>query len=76
MRDHANVHQLVCLANLESLNAYFIEQGLSQVERVVKLNELAIREMHILTANQTSLAPMNDNTSDRIPLVQYLPYTA
>ncbi|MBB1385292.1 KilA-N domain-containing protein [Pseudoalteromonas sp. SG45-5] len=30
MRDHANVHQLVCLANLESLNAHFIEQGINQ----------------------------------------------
>lgn len=57
MRDHANVHQLVCLANLESLNAHFIDQGLSQAERVVKLNELGIRQMRILTANQAALAP-------------------
>ena len=52
MRDHANVHQLVCLANLESLNAHFIEQGVRQSERVVKLNELAIRQMGILTDNE------------------------
>ncbi len=56
MRDHANIHQLVCLANLESLNAHFIEQGLEQSERVVKLNKLAIRQMGILTANQAQLA--------------------
>jgi len=48
MRDHANVHQLVCLANLESMNAHFIVDGLSQSERLVKLNELAIRQMRIL----------------------------
>ena len=48
MRDHANVHQLVCLANLESMNAHFIVEGLSQPERLVKLNELAIRQMSIL----------------------------
>lgn len=48
MRDHANIHQLVCLANLESLNAHFIEQGLNQAERIVKLNEIAIRQMNIL----------------------------
>ncbi len=54
MRDHANVHQLVCLANLESLNAHFIEQGLSQAQRVVKLNELAIRQMKTLTLNQAT----------------------
>lgn len=48
IRDHANVHQLVCLANLESMNAHFIEQGVVQVERLQKLNELAIRQMRVL----------------------------
>ncbi|GAB3379699.1 KilA-N domain-containing protein [Spongiibacter taiwanensis] len=55
MRDHASVQQLVCLANLESLNAHFIDQGLGQAERVVKLNELAIRQMGILTSSQNPL---------------------
>ncbi|MDF1589353.1 MAG: KilA-N domain-containing protein [Gammaproteobacteria bacterium] len=55
MRDHANVHQLVCLANLESLNAHFIAQGLHQPERVVQLNEIAIRQMQILLSNETAL---------------------
>ena len=49
MRDHANVHQLVCLANLESLNAHFIQQGLSQAARLASLNTLAIKQMRILT---------------------------
>lgn len=48
IRDHANVHQLVCLANLESMNAHFIEQGMVQSERMVRLNELAIRQMRVL----------------------------
>lgn len=48
MRDHANVHQLVCLANLESMNAHYIDKGLSQPERLSRLNELAIRQMKIL----------------------------
>lgn len=48
MRDHADMHQLVCLANLESMNAHFITQGVSQSGRLVKLNELAIRQMRIL----------------------------
>ncbi|EQM72147.1 KilA-N domain-containing protein [Stutzerimonas stutzeri] len=48
IRDHANVHQLVCLANLESMNAHFIEQKLSQAERLNRLNELAIRQMRVL----------------------------
>jgi hypothetical protein len=64
MRDHANVHQLVCLANLESLNAHFIEQGLGQAERVVKLNELAIRQMGILTADQTVARSLGGSQDD------------
>ncbi len=48
VRDHANVHQLVCLANLELMNAHFIEQGMAQSERLVRLNELAIRQMRVL----------------------------
>jgi len=49
IRDEANVYQLVCLANLESLNAHFINEGLSQAQRVKKLNEVAISQMQILT---------------------------
>jgi hypothetical protein len=49
IRDHANMSQLVCLANLESMNAHFIEEGLPQPARLMKLNELAIRQMRILT---------------------------
>ena len=48
MRDHANMHQLVCLANLESMNAHYIAEGLPQAERLQKLNALAISQMTIL----------------------------
>jgi hypothetical protein len=48
IRDEANVYQLVCLANLESLNAHFISEGLSQAQRLKKLNEIAISQMKIL----------------------------
>lgn len=54
MRDHANIHQLVCLANLESLNAHFINEGLIQSDRLVKLNELAIRQMRVLLQGKLS----------------------
>ena len=50
IRDYANGAQLVCLANMESLNAHFINEGLAQPERVVKLNQLAIRQMGILVS--------------------------
>ena len=58
MRDHANIHQLVCSANMESMNAYFIQQGIKQSERIVKLNQLAIQQMQVLIAANTSKNPL------------------
>ncbi len=49
IRDHANSAQLVCLSNLENLNALFIHQGAVQGERLTKLNEIAIGQMKLLT---------------------------
>ena len=48
IRDYATVSQLVCLSNLESLNAVFINEGMSQAERLAKLNAIAISQMRIL----------------------------
>ena len=48
MRDNADVSQLVCLANLESLNAEFIRQGFSASQRLLRLNEIAILQMQSL----------------------------
>lgn len=53
IRDYADVVQLVCLANLESLNAEFIRQGIEQPARLVKLNEIAIIQMQSLLASTT-----------------------
>ena len=49
IRDYANVSQLVCLSNMENLNAVFIGEGMSQAERLAKLNAIAISQMEILT---------------------------
>ncbi len=49
MRDYADSSQLVCLANLENLNAHFIQQGMPQAERIGELNRTAIRQMTILS---------------------------
>ena len=49
IRDYANVSQLVCLSNLENLNAVFISEGMSQAERLAKLNAIAISQMEIST---------------------------
>ena len=53
IRDYANVSQLVCLSNLENINAVFIQQGISQSERLQKLNEIAINQMQILLSSST-----------------------
>lgn len=56
MRDHATMEQLVVLANLESMNAFFIQQGLTQAERLKTLNAQAIQQMRSLISNQHVLA--------------------
>lgn len=53
IRDYANASQLVCLANLESLNAVFINEGLKQNIRLEKLNKIAISQMRILLQDST-----------------------
>lgn len=48
IRDYATINELICLSNMENLNAVFIEQGMPQGERLVKLNRIAIQQMRVL----------------------------
>lgn len=48
IRDYASINELICLSNMESLNAVFINEGLPQGERLIKLNGIAIHQMQIL----------------------------
>ena len=48
IRDFATINELICLSNMENLNAVFINEGLPQGERLVKLNQIAIQQMMIL----------------------------
>ncbi len=48
IRDYSTINQLICLSNLENINALFINEGIMQSERVLKLNEIAIKQMMIL----------------------------
>ena len=48
IRDYATINELICLSNMENLNAVFINEGLPQSERLQKLNRIAIRQMSIL----------------------------
>ena len=52
MREHATVEQLLVLANIEGMNAELIHMGLSQGERLNRLNQIAIRQMQVLTGAQ------------------------
>ena len=48
IRDYASINQLICLSNMENLNAVFINDGIPQPERLEKLNKIAIQQMKIL----------------------------
>lgn len=51
MRDEADVTQLVCLSNLENLNALFIAEGKVQKERLERLNQIAIHQIALLAGD-------------------------
>ena len=51
IRDYAEVSQLVCLSNLETLNALFIQEKMPQADRLRKLNQIAIQQMRLLTGD-------------------------
>ena len=51
IRDYASINELICLSNMENLNAVFIEQGMPQSERLMKLNQIAIHQMSILESD-------------------------
>ena len=48
MRDFATINELICLANMENLNSVFIYEKITQNERLIKLNQIAIQQMKIL----------------------------
>jgi hypothetical protein len=57
VRDYASVEQLLVLANMEGMNAEFIHMGLPQGERLKRLNQIAIRQMQVLTASNLRALP-------------------
>ncbi|GHV13633.1 hypothetical protein AGMMS49938_08480 [Fibrobacterales bacterium] len=48
IRDYANINQLICLSNMETINAVLIDEGIVQAERIRKLNAVAIQQMIVL----------------------------
>lgn len=48
IRDYANIIELICLSNMENLNAVFINENIPQSERLVKLNKIARQQIKVL----------------------------
>ena len=55
IRDYASINELICLSNMENLNAVFIEQGIQQSERLIKLNRIAIHQMSVLESGENDI---------------------
>ena len=53
IRDYATINELICLSNMENINAVLINDGIPQGERLVKLNQIAIQQMQVLEDNKT-----------------------
>ena len=51
IRDYATINELICLSNMENINAVLINDGMPQGERLVKLNRIAIQQMQVLEDN-------------------------
>lgn len=63
IRDYANVAELVCLVNLENLNSVYINEGMKQSDRLIKLNNIAIHQMTLLTVD-SRIKKLEDITKD------------
>jgi len=48
IRDYATINELICLSNMENINAVLINDGLPQSDRLIKLNQIAIQQMKVL----------------------------
>jgi len=59
IRDYATIEQLVVLSNMESTNALLIHQELTQSERLIQLNQLAITQMKSLVQHKNTLSQFN-----------------
>ncbi len=53
IRDYATINELICLSNMENINAVLINEGVPQGERLVKLNQIAIQQMQVLEGNSS-----------------------
>lgn len=65
IRDYASINELICLSNMENINAVLISEGVNQMERLVKLNKVAIQQMTVLQeVEHRKLLKMNSSNND------------
>lgn len=65
IRDYASINELICLSNMENINAVLISEGVNQMERLVKLNKVAIQQMNVLQeVENRKLLKMNSSNND------------
>ena len=53
IRDYATINELICLSNMENINAVLINEGVQQSERLIRLNQIAIQQMQVLEGNSS-----------------------
>lgn len=63
IRDYATINELICLSNLESLNSVLIHDGVTQRERLLKLNQIAISQMKVLSESSGHTTLLSDSES-------------
>lgn len=68
IRDYTDLLHLVILNNLENINAELIKMNISQSDRLVKLNNIAKKQMELLKNNDSlkKLEYVKENVSDEL----------
>jgi hypothetical protein len=61
IRDYATINELICLSNMENINAVLIDEGIAQGERLLKLNQIAIQQMCVLEGGGARRLLTDDN---------------
>ena len=68
IRDYANINELICLSNMENINAVLIDEKIPQKERLIKLNQIAIQQMTVLQdVKQSKLLEVDNQTDTSSP---------
>ena len=61
IRDYATINELICLSNMENINAVLIDEDIAQGERLLKLNQIAIQQMRVLEGDGTRKLLTDEN---------------